>query len=751
MLHRRFAFAGLVVLALAACGGTHTGTIPTVPTKAPSGSPSTKPTTAPSASAAPGSATVSFLVVVPAPAVTTVRRPHVVVPSGATSVTFTLDSVNGTASGGTPTTETLSSSNSSCQSVSGQLSCAFNLTAPVGALIYTITVYDGSTVLAAGNVAMTTTNGSTVSAPLTTTGTVAKVAITVGAGVAGIAATVPITVQAENANGYTILGTYTNPIALTDSDTSGATSITTTGSDNPPADELLSSSDAATLKYTGAALNSAATIGATASGVASSNIATATFSPINPGYLAQSGSLTFGVTTEAEAQAQNTQPPSPSPSPSSTTYPVALATSQAFNGVSDLVGVTGATTSSVNNFLGISSAATAYYDWSAQDNGASLGYIGYTDPNNTMYLDADVIYYQGASIAEESLQQTCAAPYPTVLTVPLPSPGTSSNVYAGTGTCTTAYSDTGDLTDTYAYSASGAYTDAENVPNIAYGLGIPVTAPGSSRATVDAAGDLTYTITWSEEGLATGLFAGTLNIPAPAANASTVTVNASQPNPTASPVFSPEPGATTAPNPWAAIGLSNGTPPNPLFSDSMTNRGSISALPSQCAIGSGILPSNPQIDEVDESVVVGDPLGDWGPFYASETIKHYYVTGVGEVCNENQTLTDWFDAADTGYFYNSNSFVTFNGFAGGAIAYYEGVDPNWDSDYSDTYTYLTAETLNQIAKRVRDFTQVMPAATAALTIASRAMAHARMTQPPTRHRHVTTKTPAFWQSLLVRR
>ncbi len=61
----------------------------------------------------------------------------------------------------------------------------------------------------------------------------------------------PFTVTALDADGYTIGGTYATEITLSDSDTSGATAIATSGSDNPPTDTLLSSSDVATLAWNG--------------------------------------------------------------------------------------------------------------------------------------------------------------------------------------------------------------------------------------------------------------------------------------------------------------------------------------------------------------------------------------------------------------------------------------------------------------------------------------------------------------------
>lgn len=51
-----------------------------------------------------------------------------------------------------------------------------------------------------------------------------------------------------------IVGTYSTPIVITNSDTTGATAVTTSGSDNPPAHTLLGSSDTAALSYSGQAI-----------------------------------------------------------------------------------------------------------------------------------------------------------------------------------------------------------------------------------------------------------------------------------------------------------------------------------------------------------------------------------------------------------------------------------------------------------------------------------------------------------------
>ena len=59
------------------------------------------------------------------------------------------------------------------------------------------------------------------------------------------------TVSAFDADGYTIAGTYEEFIVLSDSDKSGDTTIATSGPDNPPPDELLSSFDTSTIAWNG--------------------------------------------------------------------------------------------------------------------------------------------------------------------------------------------------------------------------------------------------------------------------------------------------------------------------------------------------------------------------------------------------------------------------------------------------------------------------------------------------------------------
>jgi hypothetical protein len=82
-------------------------------------------------------------------------------------------------------------------------------------------------------------------------------------------------VIAQDADHNTIVGAYDTPVTVANSDTSGATTIKTFGNNGSPANELLSSSDVATLSYTGLAI-APATVTARAQGATNG---TGTFAP----------------------------------------------------------------------------------------------------------------------------------------------------------------------------------------------------------------------------------------------------------------------------------------------------------------------------------------------------------------------------------------------------------------------------------------------------------------------------------------
>lgn len=196
------------------------------------------------------------------------------------SVVVVLDSVNGSAPpAGLTTSVTDSVVGSSCPcTVAGP-------TVPAGTDVFTLTTYDGangsghaisinspSIVIAAGQTSSNMVPLKGIPASLTISGVPSGTADT------AFSATT-FTVTVKDADGNTIAGTYARAVSLTDSDTTGATTISTTGTDSPPAAELLSSSDSAKLAYTGLAIVMA-TLTASASGATNG---TGTFTPtLNP-------------------------------------------------------------------------------------------------------------------------------------------------------------------------------------------------------------------------------------------------------------------------------------------------------------------------------------------------------------------------------------------------------------------------------------------------------------------------------------
>ena len=292
-------------------------------------------------------------------------------------------------------------------------------------------------------------------------------------------ATLPITVQAEDTNGNTILGTYTSPITLSDTDSSGQTSIATSGSDNPPAGQLLSSSDTATLTYKGGTMSTAATIGASASGVSSSNVTTCEF--LGDGKLSRAVGFDFAWATRATTPTNYDTPATPLPAPawgSSTSAPIPIATGQTFDGVSSAISVGGSGYIDAVTDLGyLSPASTTYYEWSAS------GSAQRSDRSATRIPTTGFTPSFLFELPEQSLQQTCASPYAQLLVIPMPS---SWNVMNGSGTCTTVFNDgEGDI-DTYAYASNGSYTDTTNEPSGAQFLRrdrrrLRLTAPATPR------------------------------------------------------------------------------------------------------------------------------------------------------------------------------------------------------------------------------------------------------------------------------
>jgi hypothetical protein len=326
----RRALVFLPVIALAACGGG--GGAGVQPAAAPAETPATNPGPVTQATT-----TAKFMISVPAASNTqAASRMPAYISVSTQSIVITLATVNGASFTGSAasTATNLTISNPACSNSSGTLTCTMTAPAVPGSDTFAVKTYDAqqtisSPATAAGNVLSIATVPLTVVAgvanapatPLVLNGVPAALAISaLPAGTAGAAlAATAFIVTAKDADGNTIVGSYANPVTLADNDSSGATALVTSGSDNPPAGELVSSSDAAKLSYTGLAIPPA-TISAAASGATSASgsfvpplqpIVVTTSDALNPSFIgvdlyATSGAGASGSFTVSEAGWTNT-------------------------------------------------------------------------------------------------------------------------------------------------------------------------------------------------------------------------------------------------------------------------------------------------------------------------------------------------------------------------------------------------------------------------------------------------------------
>lgn len=185
------------------------------------------------------------------------------------------------------TTAVLTTGSKSCKSSNGSLLCTFSLSLDAGSYKADVTTYDkppvkgsfpGAKELStAANIPVAVKAGVTNAFNVSLDGIVASLAIALPAGTIGTAATKAMTIVAKDPDGNVITGTYENPIAISDGDGSGHTSVATSGADHPPAGKLLSSSDKATLAYDGNSALLSTAISASASGATR---VSATFAPV---------------------------------------------------------------------------------------------------------------------------------------------------------------------------------------------------------------------------------------------------------------------------------------------------------------------------------------------------------------------------------------------------------------------------------------------------------------------------------------
>jgi hypothetical protein len=299
MIVRTRFVAILVAIAVSGCSG---GGSAVLPGGSPAGgSPG-------GGSISPASAThAKFTITVPARATTSAREHRAYVSPSTQSVVITLMTVDGSAYTGTPgdIASNLTTSNPNC--TGNPLTCTVSAPAAAGTDVFLVATYDqlqtsASPTTPVGNVlsqatlsvAVVANQANTVSTPLILSGAPASFVISgLPAATVGAAFGTPqaFSVNAKDAGGNTIVGSYLHPVTLADSDTSGATTLATSGSDNPSSGTLLSSSDTATLNYNGASLSSA-TITAAATGATP---AMAAFSPTVPTVAITGLSTTTGL------------------------------------------------------------------------------------------------------------------------------------------------------------------------------------------------------------------------------------------------------------------------------------------------------------------------------------------------------------------------------------------------------------------------------------------------------------------------
>jgi len=169
----------------------------------------------------------------------------------------------------------LTPSSKGCTTDGGSTQCSFTVGVPTGKVNFAVVLYDkANAVLSQGNVTSNVTAGTLAVIPLVLSGVVNSIKVSLGDAHpnAGTATSVAVYVTAYDASGAAIVGpgSYNKAVALSNSDSSGITSLSKTTADGPSAKIALA--------YNGKSMLSA-TIGASSAGVAPSSVKSATFEP----------------------------------------------------------------------------------------------------------------------------------------------------------------------------------------------------------------------------------------------------------------------------------------------------------------------------------------------------------------------------------------------------------------------------------------------------------------------------------------
>jgi hypothetical protein len=564
--------------------------------------------------------TVKFSITVPLPSSSSAaRKPNFDAPSGTQSVSISLTSVNGTAQTGQATVANLSGGSNGCTTSGSQLTCSVSVTAPAGNDLFSVASYAQpnaqGTQLGKGTVSVQAVQGQTTNAPVSLNGTVAGIALSLGVPpVTGVAATIPLVIVAKDSSGATIMGTYSNPIALTDSDTTGATKLSATSIADSTAAAAVS------ITYTGASLSSAAQISATASNVASSAITNVSFNPNNDYAVQDGATFTYNMTGTDQFMPASPPPgPTPTPSTFTTTMTAAFHTGASFNGQSNLIDVH----ENANNlWFGVGSDTDFYYNAASSKTGANVYEVAWTNK----WVDAQGQTQTYAATATSPGWQIAQVPFASGNTWKAGADYVDNESYPN-------YDSNGNVDGSYSFKyaekADGSY--AENDEWI---------STGSSDDTdaIQQNADGSSTETDTQKNLSDGSvyqYVYTTGTPEPAPTGTPgmvikYTELDTQVNP--QPSASPTPQVTYYPD-W----FPGGNPPSPLQTDVTTDKGSVT-IPAQCSIDTSIATTAEDLNEQYSDVDA------WGDVYKT-TYDYYYTPGVGLVCGVMDGVDQYYDTS----------------------------------------------------------------------------------------------------------
>jgi len=257
------AFSIVAVSLLCGCGGSS------------SHIPAATPVATASVPTSAAAASVTISVFVPSPTQALARRRSKYVSASTQSVSVAID-------GALPVAINVGPTSPQCVAASGGSQCSLSIGAPPGNDSFSVIAWDApggaGNVLSRALLAFTVAAGHVNAIPLTLDGVISSVAVTlpVPNPAAGLAVTLPVAVNAYDADGNDIIGpgSYAdasgNPvtIALSDSDSSGATTLSATS---------LTAPATVTLTYTGVAV-SGATIAPHVAALAAGKLIAATLS-----------------------------------------------------------------------------------------------------------------------------------------------------------------------------------------------------------------------------------------------------------------------------------------------------------------------------------------------------------------------------------------------------------------------------------------------------------------------------------------